>query len=54
MTGLAWRGRGMARTLGFEFAGAIPDYAFRPLGGLTGTRIYFKRLGASGASQASR
>ncbi|HVM99426.1 MAG TPA: GNAT family N-acetyltransferase [Caulobacteraceae bacterium] len=41
--------------LGFEFAGAIPDYAFKPLGGLTGTLIYFKRIGgAAGASQGSR
>jgi hypothetical protein len=45
--------------LGFEFAGAIPDYAYKPLGGLTATLIYFKRVGAAagaspGASQESR
>jgi len=31
--------------LGYEFAGAIPDYALKPLGGLTATLIYFKRVG---------
>lgn len=32
--------------LGFALAGVIPDYAFKPHGGLTGTKIYWKRLGA--------
>jgi len=45
---------GLYESLGFELAGLIPDYAFKPLGGLTGTRIYFKRIGAGSASQASR
>jgi ribosomal protein S18 acetylase RimI-like enzyme len=46
---------GLYERLGFQFAGAIPDYAFKPLGGLTATRIYFKRIGpAPGASQGSR
>jgi len=31
--------------LGFTLAGVIPDYAFKPHGGLTGTMIYWKRLG---------
>jgi ribosomal protein S18 acetylase RimI-like enzyme len=31
--------------LGFTLAGEIPDYAFKPHGGLTGTRIYWKRVG---------
>ena len=31
--------------LGFTFAGEIPDYALKPHGGLTGTRIYWKRIG---------
>jgi ribosomal protein S18 acetylase RimI-like enzyme len=31
--------------LGFVFAGEIPDYALKPHGGLTGTRIYWKRIG---------
>jgi ribosomal protein S18 acetylase RimI-like enzyme len=33
--------------LGFAFAGEIPDYALKPHGGLTGTRLYFKRIGAT-------
>jgi ribosomal protein S18 acetylase RimI-like enzyme len=36
---------GLYERLGFQFAGAIPDYALKPLGGLTATRIYFKRIG---------
>jgi ribosomal protein S18 acetylase RimI-like enzyme len=30
--------------LGFNLTGVIPDYAFRPHGGLTGTKIYWKRI----------
>lgn len=30
--------------LGFNLAGIIPDYAFKPRGGLTGTMIYWKRI----------
>ena len=30
--------------LGFQFAGEIPDYALKPHGGLTGTRLYWKRI----------
>jgi ribosomal protein S18 acetylase RimI-like enzyme len=30
--------------VGFTLAGIIPDYAFKPHGGLTGTMIYWKRL----------
>jgi ribosomal protein S18 acetylase RimI-like enzyme len=29
--------------LGFTLAGVIPDYSFKPHGGLTATRIYWKR-----------
>ena len=29
---------------GFQFAGEIPDYAFKPHGGLSGARFYYKRL----------
>ena len=29
---------------GFTFAGEIPDYALKAHGGLTGTRLYWKRL----------
>jgi ribosomal protein S18 acetylase RimI-like enzyme len=31
--------------LGFTLAGEIPDYALKPHGGLSGTLIYWKRLG---------
>jgi ribosomal protein S18 acetylase RimI-like enzyme len=31
--------------LGFVLAGTIPDYALKPHGGLTGTMIYWKRIG---------
>ncbi|HLY79620.1 MAG TPA: GNAT family N-acetyltransferase [Caulobacteraceae bacterium] len=44
---------GLYEALGYQFAGAIPDYAHKPLGGLTATLLYFKRIG-DGASQASR
>jgi ribosomal protein S18 acetylase RimI-like enzyme len=37
--------------LGFLFAGEIPDYALKPHGGLTGTRLYWKRIGAPAAGQ---
>jgi ribosomal protein S18 acetylase RimI-like enzyme len=33
--------------LGFTFAGEIPDYALTPFGALTGTRIYWKRIGSA-------
>lgn len=36
---------GLYAKLGFVFAGEIPDYALKPHGGLTGTRIYWKRIG---------
>jgi ribosomal protein S18 acetylase RimI-like enzyme len=32
--------------LGFTLTGVIPDYALKPHGGLTGTLIYWKRIGA--------
>ena len=32
--------------LGFTLAGEIPDYALKPHGGLTGTLIYYRRIGA--------
>jgi ribosomal protein S18 acetylase RimI-like enzyme len=31
--------------LGFILAGEIPDYALKPHGGLTGTKLYWKRIG---------
>lgn len=36
---------GLYEKLGFTLAGEIPDYAFKPHGGLTGTLIYWKRIG---------
>lgn len=35
---------GLYERLGYTLAGEIPDYALKPHGGLTGTRIYWKRL----------
>jgi ribosomal protein S18 acetylase RimI-like enzyme len=32
---------------GFTLAGEIPDYALKPHGGLTGTKIYWKKIGPS-------
>ena len=34
---------------GFVLAGEIPDYALKPHGGLTGTLLYWKRVGAAAA-----
>jgi ribosomal protein S18 acetylase RimI-like enzyme len=34
--------------LGFILAGTIPDYALKPHGGLTGTMVYWKRIGGEG------
>jgi len=36
---------GLYEGLGFTLAGTIPDYALKPHGGLTGTMIYWKRVG---------
>jgi ribosomal protein S18 acetylase RimI-like enzyme len=36
---------GFYEKLGYTFAGAIPDYAYRPHGALTATRLYWKRIG---------
>jgi len=33
--------------LGFQLTGIIPDYAFKPHGGLTGTKIYWKHVVAT-------
>lgn len=35
---------GLYEKHGFVRAGEIPDFALKPHGGLTGTRLYFKRL----------
>lgn len=34
---------------GFQLSGIIPDYAFKPHGGLTGTMIYWKKIGTAAA-----
>ncbi|MER8380642.1 GNAT family N-acetyltransferase [Mesorhizobium sp. M0142] len=36
---------GLYEKLGFTLGGEIPDYAMKPHGGLTGTLIYWKRIG---------
>lgn len=36
---------GLYEKLGFTLTGEIPDYALKPHGGLTGTLIYWKRVG---------
>ena len=36
---------GFYEKMGFTFAGEIPDFALTPHGRLTGTRIYWKRIG---------
>jgi ribosomal protein S18 acetylase RimI-like enzyme len=36
---------GFYEKLGYAYAGTIPDYAFKPHGGLTGTMLYYKRIG---------
>ena len=36
-------------SVGFKLAGEIPDYAFKPQGGLTGTKFYWKRLAVPAA-----
>jgi ribosomal protein S18 acetylase RimI-like enzyme len=37
---------GLYEGMGFQLTGIIPDYAFKPHGGLTGTKIYWKRVAA--------
>jgi ribosomal protein S18 acetylase RimI-like enzyme len=37
---------GLYERLGFTLTGEIPDFALKPHGGLTGTLIYWKRIGA--------
>lgn len=37
---------GFYERMGFTLAGEIPDYALKPHGGLTGTKIYWKRIGS--------
>ena len=41
---------GLYERMGFKLSGIIPEYALRPHGGLTGTMIYWKRIGAAKAA----
>ena len=38
---------GLYDRLGFTLVGEIPDFALKPHGGLTGTLVYWKRIGAA-------
>jgi ribosomal protein S18 acetylase RimI-like enzyme len=42
------------QNLGFTLVGEIPDYALKPHGGLTGTLIYWKRIGEAGTGNLPR
>jgi ribosomal protein S18 acetylase RimI-like enzyme len=44
---------GLYERIGFHYAGVIPDYALKPHGGLTGTLLYWKRIGAAANSPSS-
>lgn len=44
---------GLYEKHGWAFAGEIPDYALKPHGGLTGTRLYYKRLDAAARVQSA-
>jgi ribosomal protein S18 acetylase RimI-like enzyme len=44
--------RGLYEKAGFTLTGEIPDYALKPHGGLTGTLIYWKRIGAADRTAA--
>jgi ribosomal protein S18 acetylase RimI-like enzyme len=45
---------GLYEGLGYTLAGAIPDYAYKPHGGLTATRIYWKRPGEQAEATAGQ
>jgi ribosomal protein S18 acetylase RimI-like enzyme len=44
---------GLYERLGYTEAGVIPDYAYRPHGELTGTRYFYKRIGAAAPRRMS-
>ena len=44
---------GLYERVGYKLAGVIPDYAFKPLGGMTGTKFYWKRLQVQDKAAAS-
>lgn len=39
---------GLYEKMGYQKAGVIPDFALKPHGGLTGTVLYYKRIGNRG------
>lgn len=39
---------GLYERCGYIFAGELPDYALKPHGGLTGTRLYWKKIAPHG------
>jgi ribosomal protein S18 acetylase RimI-like enzyme len=41
---------GLYESLGFNLCGVIPDYAYKPHGGLNGTKIYWKRIAENAAA----
>jgi len=45
---------GLYEKMGFHRAGEIPGYALKPHGGLTGTIIYWKRIGEAAAEKNTR
>jgi ribosomal protein S18 acetylase RimI-like enzyme len=45
---------GLYERLGWVFAGEIPDFALKPHGGLSGTLIYWKRLGGAAPARVSQ
>ncbi|MDW6020690.1 GNAT family N-acetyltransferase [Mesorhizobium sp. BAC0120] len=45
---------GLYERLGFILAGEIPDYALKPHGGLTGTLVYWKRIGLAAQPRPQR
>jgi ribosomal protein S18 acetylase RimI-like enzyme len=40
---------GLYEKLEYTFAGELPEYALKPHGGLTGTKLYWKRIGPTPA-----
>ncbi len=44
---------GLYEKLGFTLAGIIPDYALKPHGWLTGTMVYWKRIGGEAEDGSS-
>jgi len=38
---------GLYEKCGYNCAGEIPDFALKPRGGLTGTKLYWKRIGSA-------